>query len=335
MNTPTISAQFLRHIADCLELTGCAPDPLLAQYELQRNELDDPRRMVPLKDFLSFFELAAEEAQNPLFGLHAGRLAGSDSLGPIGFLFLSAPTLREAFRSFTEYLATMQQAARNAFVEEGGLATFEYSISDESLQTRRQDAEYSIAAMYNFAKNYVGPGFNLVDVRFEHSPASDHKNYREYFRCDVYFDQDINSLTFDSVFLDGGSRVLDPALFPIIEEHLSRRATERQGKDTFLQQVTKLLEADPLDRSSTIAEVAGRLGVSVPTLNRRLRGEGAKWRDLVQERRMNAAARMLCHSNRGVAEIALAVGFAESASFIRSFHRHFGTTPRKFRERPS
>ncbi len=46
---------------------------------------------------------------------------------------------------------------------------------------------------------------------------------------------------------------------------------------------------------------------------------------------MQAAARLLRQSRRDVAEIALSVGFAESASFIRRFGRHFGMTPQAYR----
>ncbi|WP_295531743.1 helix-turn-helix transcriptional regulator, partial [Novosphingobium sp. Chol11] len=90
--------------------------------------------------------------------------------------------------------------------------------------------------------------------------------------------------------------------------------------------------ASPLDATPTLREAAAALGISVATLNRRLRAQGMSWRAIVQERRMNAAARLLQQSRRDIAEIALALGFAESASFVRSFHRHFGTTPKKFRD---
>ncbi|MFM8543328.1 MAG: helix-turn-helix transcriptional regulator [Chakrabartia sp.] len=56
------------------------------------------------------------------------------------------------------------------------------------------------------------------------------------------------------------------------------------------------------------------------------------WRDMVQERRMNAAARLLKQSRRNVADIALTVGYSESASFVRSFKRQFGMTPKHYRD---
>ncbi len=332
MSKPNISVLILRHIANCMRLTGSDPAILLAQNGLRREDLDDAKRTIPLQLFLSFLEEAAQQSGNPHFGLHAGQLASSDSLGPLGFLFLSAPTFRSAFRSFTAYLATMQQAAHNSFHEEEGLATFEYAITDQTLINRMQDAEFSISVMQNFCCNYIGSDFELTEVRFEHSCRTDIRPYREFFRCEVYFDQDTNSFSFEDRFLERQGGVIDSALFPIIEEHLHRQAVEHSGEVQTHKEALKLLEASPLDNTPSLDQAADKLGISVATLNRRLKENGMSWRRLVQERRMNAAGRLLKQSSRNVADIALAVGFSESASFVRSFNRHFGTTPKQYRD---
>jgi transcriptional regulator GlxA family with amidase domain len=41
---------------------------------------------------------------------------------------------------------------------------------------------------------------------------------------------------------------------------------------------------------------------------------------------------MLRETGRSVADVALAVGYAESASFSRAFTRHFGQGPRASRD---
>ncbi len=342
MSKPTISVLVLRHVAHCLDLAGCDPGPLLVPYGLKISDLDDPKAVMPLEDYLAFFEAAARHAGNPAFGLQAGRLAASDSLGALGFLFLSAPTFRAALSGFSAYLATLQQATANRFTVRDGIATFEYSITDQSLQNRRQDAEFSIACMHNFCRNYIGSDFELTEICFEHARGepgraergreADGQAYRDFFRCEVRFDAETNCLAFEERFLERRGGVIDPALFPIIEEYLTRRAGDEARGESAHAELIRALEASPLDAAPTLDEAAASLGISVATLGRRLRAQGVSWRAVVQERRMNAAARLLQQSKRDVAEIALAVGFAESASFVRSFHRHFGTTPKKFRD---
>jgi hypothetical protein len=328
---PTISVLVLRHVANCLDLVGCDPEPLLAGLHLRRNDLDNAKGVMPLEDFLGFLELAAVKAANPYLGLQAGRLGALNSLGALGFLFLSAPSLRAAFTGFDSYLATIQDAVRNRFSAQGGIATFEYMITDQTLQSRRQDAEFSIALMHNMCRNYVGGEFELIEVRFEHACQGDERVYREFFRCDVFFDQDTNSFSFEDHFLGCKSPVIDPELYPIVEEHLRRRVADSARRARSHKDIIRVLETSPLDRTPTLDEVAASMGVSVATLSRRLKAEGMRWRDLVNDRRMHAAARLLRQSQRDVAEIALSVGFAESASFVRRFGRHFGTTPQRYR----
>jgi AraC-like DNA-binding protein len=331
MAEPTISAQFLRHVANCVELTGHSADELLARIAVTRDMLEDPDGLIPLAHFVSFFEEAAERVRNPHFGLHAGRLAGSDSLGPLSFLFLSAPDLRTAFASFTRYLSTMQQASRNQFDDGGHWATFSYGVLDQSLTRRRQDAEYSIGAMVALARQYAGGDLELREVRFEHARVGDYARYRDYFGCDVFFDQDCNALTLEGRYLAVRGRVLSASLHPILEDHLRRKAGAPESR-SFARQVTALIEGAPLDAPYTVADAAQALRLSVPTLHRRLRAEGTGWRALLHEHRIVAAARLLRESRRSLSEIALAVGFAESASFSRSFARRFAVSPGRYRK---
>jgi len=336
MAEPQIAAQFLRHVANCVELTGHSAGGLLARIGVTREVLEDPDGLIPLAHFISFFEDAAALVRNPHFGLHAGRLSGSDSLGPLSFLFLSAPDLRAAFTSFTRYLSAMQQASRNHFADEGGVggggwATFSYGVLDQSLTRRRQDAEYSIGAIYSLARQFTGGEIELREVRFEHERVGDYARYRDYFGCDVFFEQDCNALTLEGRYLNLRGRVLSPSLHPILEEHL-RRLAGRDTETSLAGKVKAMIEAAPFDDPPSLAQIAQRAGLSVPTLHRRLSAEGTGWRKLLDEHRMDTAARLLRTSRRNVSAVALDVGFAESASFTRAFGRHFGVSPGRYRK---
>ncbi|MCW2349159.1 AraC-like DNA-binding protein [Sphingobium sp. B12D2B] len=225
----------------------------------------------------------------------------------------------------------MQQGSRNLFVAHQDLATFEYGVTHEAPSQRRQDTEYSIGATYTLARQFVGGPFSLREVRLEHDMVGDYARYRDYFDCDVFFSQDRNSFSFDAALLDCPGRVLSQTLHPILEDHLRRKAEEHYNGGTTVGQLRALIEALPLDQRPSISDAAAGIGVSVPTLHRRLRAEGMVWKTMVREGRMQIAARLLQESRRKIADIALATGFSESASFTRSFHKHFGVTPSRYR----
>ncbi len=78
---------------------------------------------------------------------------------------------------------------------------------------------------------------------------------------------------------------------------------------------------------------AEALGVSVRTLQRRLRDGETSFSAEVLRVRLDCARRLLVDSNRSITDIALSVGFATSQHFSTCFREREGSTPRDYRER--
>jgi AraC-like DNA-binding protein len=77
--------------------------------------------------------------------------------------------------------------------------------------------------------------------------------------------------------------------------------------------------------------VAARLGMSEETLRRRLKREGASFREILRRKRMALARRRLRETDLSILQIALRAGYAETASFTRAFADETGMTPTQFR----
>lgn len=329
---PTISTQIVRHIRDCLELAGVASAPLLEQHGIQPDKVDDRDQVVSLADYVRFFESAAGAARNPHFGLHAARVMSADGLGPLSFLFLSAPTLGKAFQTFTEYLDAMQESTFNAFEIDNEVCHFTYAIRDDGIAPRRQDSEYSIAVMCNLVRQYLGRRSPPAEVHFEHERQGALAWYENYFDCPVYFEQPHNRLYLPSGLLERSSSALSSELFPIIAGHLKTRLHEHVEGLSTTDQVRDLLMAHSPDALPSLDAAAERLGWSRATLMRKLVDEGSRFGDLVAERRLGSARQLLSSSARSIADIALASGYSETASFTRAFRRHAGVTPSEWRK---
>lgn len=328
---PVISTQIVRHIRDCLELAGISAGVLLEQHGICPGEVDDRENAIPLADYVRFFEAAAQAAQKPHFGMHAARVMSADGLGPLSFLFLSAPTLGQAFQTFTEYLDAMQEATFNAFVIEPDISHFAYGIRDDRLVPRRQDSEYSIGVMCNLMRQYLGRNSVPAEVHFEHERVGALSWYESYFDCPVYFDQPSNRLYLPLELLGRGSTALSQELFPIIADHLKARMQPAKSDEAFAHAIRNLLLSASLDDLPTLDRAAQKLGLSRATLMRRLSAEGQRFGQLVTERRISHARQLLLSSSRSIADIALACGYSETASFTRAFHKHTGETPSRWR----
>ncbi|WP_410586650.1 helix-turn-helix domain-containing protein [Amycolatopsis sp. lyj-23] len=82
-----------------------------------------------------------------------------------------------------------------------------------------------------------------------------------------------------------------------------------------------------------VAAYAARLGYSTRTLNRLARDNtGLSAKQLIDERIVLEAKRLLAHGPDPVARIAAELGFEDASNFSKYFHHRTGTTPAAFRD---
>jgi AraC-like DNA-binding protein len=84
------------------------------------------------------------------------------------------------------------------------------------------------------------------------------------------------------------------------------------------------------DERPTIERVAPRLGMSIRTLQRRLRAWGHSFEGIVDETRREAAIARLTASDTSITETAFLLGYSDLSHFTRAFRRWTGMTPREF-----
>lgn len=81
-----------------------------------------------------------------------------------------------------------------------------------------------------------------------------------------------------------------------------------------------------------VVAIAGRLGTSSRTLQRRLAQQGISLRAVVAESRMAIARVLLCKTDLDVQEIAVRAGYSTPSSFSRAFVRWAGCAPLSYRK---
>jgi AraC-like DNA-binding protein len=328
---PLISTQILVHVVDRVAARGVDPGPLLEACALSRASLHDVEQMVPLASYIRFMEWASQRLTDPYFGLHAAQGGDAGALGALSFLFMSAPTLRDAFASLIQFLGVMQEGTLLEMQTPPEGARFVYQITDSRIAQRRQDAEYSIAAMYQLIRQYVARQFRPREICFEHTRLGSPKVYADYFGCPVFFSQPVNAVVFDRAMLDARSPPLSGRLYGIISAQLQAAMQARAGRQCHAAQVRRLLSEERLAAPVKIGDIAALLGLSPYALARRLADEGESFRNILQDRRMEVAARLVREGDRAISDIALSVGYAENASFSRAFRRCFGQSAEQAR----
>ena len=110
------------------------------------------------------------------------------------------------------------------------------------------------------------------------------------------------------------------SLIPIVKERRLRRVLER-------------IEAGP---PHSVRELADQVRLTPAHLQRLFKQEtGINISDLLAESRLHTAARLLSTTDMEIKEIAYLAGYQHHSSFVRAFQRHFGQSPKDYRQPPA
>lgn len=328
---PGIALQLVEPLLEYLADLKQDVPALLRRARLELPASRDPTAMVPLARYVELLEQAALATGDAHFGMHFARFDEPGTLGALGYLFMSAASLLDAFEGFCGHLDALQEDTTNRLLIGGDAVTVQYRIEDARIRQRRQDAEYSISAMHNLVRLYAGSAVRPRAVHFEHRRAGKYATYRDHFQCEVLFEQPCNELVYRREGFNLRSRQRSHLLNPIIASHLSTLSARHGSERSWQARVAEMIEVRISDRHCTLASVARALGVSASTLIRRLREENTGFAALLLERRLQHAERLLTLGDTPVAAIALAVGYAENASFTRAFRRRHAQSPEQYR----
>ncbi len=89
--------------------------------------------------------------------------------------------------------------------------------------------------------------------------------------------------------------------------------------------------ASHLSEPALLETVAGSLGLTARTLQRRLSRAGLKFRTMVDQCRREAAIQTLVFGDAPLTQVAWGLGYTDLASFAHAFQRWTGSTPGRFR----
>ncbi|MCK0067822.1 AraC family transcriptional regulator [Kordiimonas laminariae] len=331
---PLIWSSVVRSLTNPLMEHDLDPASLYRDSGISADEVLRVDGEVPLKNWLKFLELAAEHADNPILGIHLARAAGPETLGAIGFLFLSSKNVLEALENLCHYMNLLQGVTFAQVTRDKHETAFVYEIMYASDNDCRQDVEFSLALTKRQIRIFSGGQAKVLRINFKHSPQCDPRLYERQLKTSVFFNQDENSVVLPSSANMISGKILDNTLAPILKTYLDRELKTVTMAMTFCDQIERLLYANRIDPPITAKKVAFQMGVSEPTLYRRLAAEGRKFSSMLDAYHFEQAKEYLDTSSLSVTEIAHMLGFADSASFSRAFSRWSeGTAPSRYRTR--
>jgi AraC-like DNA-binding protein len=175
-------------------------------------------------------------------------------------------------------------------------------------------------------------GFQLDAVELQMAEPRQRGVHDEFFRCPVRYSADRNVLI---VRRDVWQRRLagaEPRLKQVLEQHATELMAQRGSPpDEALEHIRSAIRDELPQGPPKIETIAGKLALSVRTLQRRLQNANSSFQALVEDERRQAAFAYLRRERLAVGEVAYLVGYSEPSAFARAFKRWTGMTPLQYR----
>jgi AraC-like DNA-binding protein len=259
----------------------------------------------------------------------------ADSLGPLGFLFLAAPTLREGLLHVTKYIGTWQTGTFIGLQAAGGAALWSYRIETPEIWPRRQDAEYTMMTMCTMIRARFGQNWRPQDVHFEHEAPAESGTLRTLFGAPLKFRQPYNALVLEARALDLAGKSAFECFVPYIERYVHELQMAVEAPADMVTQVRGLVRQGLGHSEISLAWVAQTLGLSPRSLQRHLAASGTSLREIVQEIRSREAMNLLGSATQPQAGVAQALGYTDNTAFWRAFKSWAGVSPRDYKRKAS
>lgn len=330
---PTASIDVLRTMFAVATTCGFEQAALCAHFGVSTRELEDPDARLG-RDVMrrAWIELPAMTGIEN-FGLAVAQRAPSiGALTVIAYLQYSARTVGEGLLAVARYFRILKNTWELVVDVVDDDVHVELRDTDPS-PVPRHPIEFTAARAILIARKATGRSFTPRAILFRHPAPTDDSEARRLFGCELTYGAPANRVVVRRADLEMPQLTSDPDLASFFQGQA--RALEAAISDTsFVGQVRRVLTDELVHGTTSLEQVAQRLGMSERTLQRRLREEGATLHRVLEQLRRDLAARYLDESQMGLQEIAFLLGFAEQSGFQRAFVRWFGQTPRTYRNRP-
>ncbi len=320
----------LAALFDELADQGVPAERLLAGTGIAASWRERPDRAPSQVERLALFRNAARLARRPDTALRAGVRQRIRDFGIYGYALATSRTFGDAFRFGLKHLALAGPVLRIGFERRGDTGILR-SHGPQSLGALLPFvAEFWRSSMATLSGRVLEAPFPSRAMYFPYEAPPHASAYRAVFACPVHFDSDVMEWHFDASVLEATCPNASAPTARICRDFCERVLSSGPGQSALQREVRSVCLARQ-GRDSTAARVAAELGLSLRTLHRRLRAEGASFQRLLDEVRSSIAVEYLTNTGMAVEEIGDRLGFADASNFRKAFRRWAGRSPGAYR----
>lgn len=294
----------------------------------------EPLNRIPGERYEKMIMTLLLASEDPLFGFHVGQQLLIARYGLAPHAMLSSATLGGAIDlllKFQELVGNMGQLVRCHDSQSDWL---HWQLVHENPVLRRHITENVFTMVVQATRLGTGNAQMAPEgIDFCHAAPGIplQQEMERFFLCPLRFDAPENRLYLSASALRTVLNPFEQSFAQQLENELAQQLRTLQEQDTLggrIRHQLRLVMQQGLPRRQ---QVADGLGMSVRTLDRRMKEDGISWQALLDSLRANMARELLAQTELTMAEISQKLGFSDVRSFQRRFRHWTGMAPSSFR----
>lgn len=312
---------------------GIDPETVLSPFGLKSSQFENPDCELLYIPTSRLIAHCVELTGCNDLGLMIGMRAEPSSLGIAGFMLRTAQNVDTALHALQRHLDLHDTGGVVTLNTNGEFASLGYALTLSGVSATDQIYDQSITIACNIMRSLCGEDWDPTEVLLSRPKPRNTTPYKRIFRAPVRFNAAESAIVFPTRWLRHKLPGEDHLLF----DYLEQKATElHKNRETdIVNQLRQFVRSTLITNGCTASAAAQHIGIHERTLNRRLHEHGTSFRHELNEVRYSMAQSFLIGSTASNAEIALALGYTDGTTFIRSFKRWSGISPAQWRAQHS
>ncbi|MEO1720708.1 MAG: AraC family transcriptional regulator ligand-binding domain-containing protein, partial [Pseudomonadota bacterium] len=258
------------------------------------------------------------------------------SSGLFGQLQVTSPTIRDLMRTTVAFAELALRPVVPEWEDFGENGVFTARLPVENVGSIRQLTDLLMALLVFRIRLGAGDNWLPLEVTFETPKPKETRLYYDFFGDQIRFDEPYFSIVIDEKALDCKLPYdvagLNDTIRPLAEEALADIKKSDSFPTIVANEIRRQLSDDDDERIS-LGRIADALSMSTRGLQWRLAQEGADYHTILGQVREEIAIKMLGDPKIQVADVAIAMGFAQTSVFTRWSIRCLGDTPSAVRRK--
>lgn len=308
-------------------------DTLLSKHGLTSGSLD-PTAHIDIAVELAILNDLVDFIPDDDAGISVGAIVSLAGYGALGMLLMSCDTPFQATQIGVKYQKLTYlygELSLKIFSDTSALCYLPYQLPEK---VQHFIVDRDISGTYRLIEDlrtYMNLDIGLTELWLPYPKPSNATSVEKRYNCPIIYDQPEARFYMANEDLQRPFPTANKTACRLYASQCDQLLERLVSEDDKLSPAVKSHLSLFHNNYPNALQVADTFGFSERTLRRKLKSEGNSFQVIMDETKYEKAQQYLKQGKESIDEIALKLGYAEAASFIRAFQRWSGMTPAKFR----